>query len=271
MSYTNYHSKYSRNKILLSPGTRVDSLFVPTATQQHALGRILEADDGTGRMWRYCKAGGVALVQAFMGASEACAATTVGVDVPQVGYDFADGDTRFDILLGTGHAYATHELIDGMLYVNKSPTEAAKVGGYFIIKDNWIKTDDTVMTIEIADQDGLRLTAALTSDDNELSVIKSPYMDTVINPTSQAAMVVGVPNVPVPINYYYWAQYRGPCCLIVDDGETVVVGQPVGKPGTAGDAGACGVPANDGTNAIWGTCMVIAATDEPAIVNLLLP
>ena len=267
MSYTNYHSTYSRNKILLSPGTRVDSLFVPTATQQHALGRILEADDATGRMWRYCKAGGVALVQAFMGASEAPAATTVGVDVPQVGYDFADGDTRFDILLGTGHAYATHELIDGMLYVNKSPTEAAKVGGYFIIKDNWIKTDDTVMTIEIADQDGLRLTAALTSDDNELSVLKSPYMDVVVTPTTQAAIVVGVPNVPVPINYYFWAQYRGPCAIISED--TVAIGNPVGYAATP-TAGMCG-PMGADTDPIYGSAMIDGADSEPSIVMLNLP
>ena len=267
MSYTNYHSTYSRNKILLSPGTRVDSLFVPTATQQHALGRILEADDATGRMWRYCKNGGVALVQALTVSSEAPAATTLGFEVPQVGYDFADGDTRFDILLGTGHAYATHELIDGILFVSKSGTDGAVIGGMFIIKDNWIKTDDTVMTIEIADQDGLRLTTALTSDDNELSVIKSPYMDVVVTPTTQAAIVVGVPNVPVPINYYFWAQYRGPCAIISED--TVAIGNPVGYAATP-TAGMCG-PMGADTDPIYGSAMIDGADSEPSIVMLNLP
>jgi hypothetical protein len=270
MSYTNYNKDVGfRNKILLSPGTRMDSLFTPTATQQHALGRILEADDATGRMWRYCKAGGVALVQAFMGQSEVPSGN--GLEVAQAGYDFADGDIRFDMLLTTGHGYANQELIDGLLYVNKSPTDGAVVGSCHIIKDNWIKTADTVMTIEIADQGGLRLTAALTSDDNELSVIKSPYMDTVIKPANGLALSIGVPNVAVPINYYYWAQFKGWCPVIVDDGETLVIGEPAGQPGTAGDAGAIGVVANDGTDEVWGTVVTIGATDEPAIIKLDLP
>ena len=269
MSYVNYHSDYMRNKILLAPGTRMDSLFTPTASQQHALGRILEADDGTNRFWRYCKAGGVALVQAFMGQGEVPSAN--GLEIAQVGYDFADGDTKFDMLLTTGHGYANNELIDGIVYVNKSPTDGAVVGSAHIIKDNWIKTSDTVMTIEIADQGGLRLSAALTSNDNELSVIKSQYMDTVIKPADGLAVAIGVPNVAVPVNYYYWAQYRGWCPVIVDDGDTLVIGEPAGQPGTAGDDGAIGVVAADGTDEVWGTVVTIGDTDEPAIINLMLP
>jgi hypothetical protein len=266
MRYTNDHADYHRNKIMLSPGTRMDSLFTPTATQQHALGRRLEADDATGRKWRYCKAGGVALTRAFMGQSEVPSGN--GLEIAQTGYTGSVGDSKFDILLTTGHAYADHELIDGLIYLNKSPTAGSTVGDAYIIKDNWIKTSDTVMTIEIADQGGLRTAFAAT---DELSVIKSPYMDTVIKPANGLAIAIGVPNVDVAINYYYWAQYKGWCPVIVDDGETLVIGEPAGQPGTAGDNGAIGVVANDGTDEVWGTVITIGDTDEPAIIALDLP
>ena len=269
MSYTNYDCTYRRNKITLPPGARMDSLFTPTSDKKFALGTILEMDDGTGRMFRYCYNGAVALTRCFMGASEAPHAN--GYEIAQTGYDFANGDQVISILLTTGHGYADDELIDGFLYFGKSPTDGFTVGDFYIIKSNKITTSDTVMKIEIADEGGLRLSTAATSDDNEISVMKNPYHSVVVNPTSQAAIVVGVPLVDVAINYYYFAQYRGPCPLIVDDGETIVIGEPVGKPGTAGDTGACGVVANDGTDCVWGTVMQIAATDEPAIVNLMLP
>lgn len=264
MSYTNLNKDYRRNKITLAPGTRSDTLFTPTADQKYALGTILEADDATGRMWRYCKNGAVALTQAFMNASEAPHAN--GLEIVQTGYTMSVGDIKFDILLTTGHGYATNELIDGIFYVNKGT--AAALGAYYIIKDNWIKTSDTVMTIELADQDGIRTAIAAT---DEISVIKSPYMDTVVNPTTQAAMVVGVNNVAVTANYYYFAQYRGPCALIVDAGDTVVIGEPIGKAGTAGTAGAGGLIANDGTDCTWGTVMTVGAAAEPSLVNLNLP
>jgi hypothetical protein len=167
MTYTNYEKTYFRNKILLSPGTRLDSLFTPTAAQQHALGRICEADDGTGRMWRYCKAGAVALTRAFMGQSEVPSGN--GLEIVQTGYTMSVGDIKFDMLLTTGHAYANNELRDGILWVNKSPTAGITVGDAYIIKDNWIKTSDTVMTIEIADQGGIRNARVAT---DELSLMK---------------------------------------------------------------------------------------------------
>ena len=268
MSYTNLNGTHPRNKITLSPNTRMDSLFTPTATQKHALGRIMEADDGTGRMWRYTKNGGVALTRAFMNASEAPHAS--GLEIAQTGYAHSVGDSVFNVLLTTGHGYADNELIDGMFYINKSETAGSTVGDYYIIKDNKIITDDTVMQIQLADEDGLR-TALVATD--EISVIKSPYRDVVVNPTTQAALTIGVNIVDVAINYYFWAQYRGPCALIIDDGETVIIGEPIGKPGTAGDPGAGGVVANDGTDCVWGTVMTVGATlgDEPSMVMLNLP
>ncbi len=211
-------------------------------------------------MWRYTKNGAVALVQAFTVSSEAPSAN--GEEIVQTGYTMSVGDIRFDMLLTTGHNYANHELVDGLLWANKG---ISPLGDTYIIKDNWIKTDDTVMTIEIADQDGIRVAIAAA---HELSLIKSPYRDVVVTPTTQAAMVVGVPNVAVAANYYFWAQYRGPCAIISED--TTVIGNPVGYPATPNTAGTCG-PIGADTDPTYGVCMSAAANDEPSMVMLNLP
>jgi hypothetical protein len=265
MSYTNYNTTYPRNKILLAPGARMDSLFTPTSAQKHALGRIMEADDGTGRAWRYCLNGGVALTRAFMGQSEAPSAN--GLEIAQTGYTGSVGDVKFDILLTTGNSYSDGELADGWLLMNKSPTVGSTVGDMYLINTNKWTTSDTVMNITLADEGGLR-TAFAASD--ELSVIKSPYRDIVVMPTTAAAKAVGVPLVDVTIAYYYWAQFKGPCPLIVDTSETVVIGEEVGYPGTISVAGTCGL-VGAGTDAVWGTVLHVGAAAEPAIVDLMLP
>ena len=264
MSYTNYNMDTSvngglRNKILLAPGARMDSLFTPTSGQKHALGRIMEADDGTGRMWRYCKNGSTALVQSYLVSSEAPSAN--GLEIVQTGYTMSVGDIRFDMLLTTGNNYSDHELADGWLYVNKVATI---LGDQYLIKDNWWKTSDTVMTVEIADQAGIRHAIAAT---HELSVVKSPCRDVVVTPTTQAAIIVGVPNVAVTANYYFWAQYKGPCTVIVDTGETIVIGEPCGYPATPNVAGAIG-PIGADTDTYIGNAMTVGAAAEPSLVML---
>lgn len=266
MSYNNLNQTYRRAPERFPMQLKSDrNLFNPTAIQHYMLGADYDMCDG--RKFRYCKNGSVALVRAFMGQSEAPAATTVGVDVPQTGYTGALGAKKFNILLGTGNNYSNSELIDGMLYFNKSPVAGSTVGDYYIIKDNYWTTSDTVMNIEIADDGGLR-TAFIATD--ELSVLKNMYRDIIVMPTTATAKAVGVPLADVAVDYYYWAQYRGWCPIIVDDGETVVIGEVVGYPGTIADAGACGI-VGAGTDAVWGVCVMIGATDEPAIVDLMLP
>lgn len=264
MSYTNYNMDTAnngglRNKILLAPGARMDSLLVPTATQQHAMGRILEADDGTGRKWRYCKNGAVALVQSYLVSAEAPSAN--GLEIVQTGYTMSVGDIIFNMLLTTGHNYSDHELTDGWLYVNKVATV---LGDQYLIKDNWIVTADTVMKVEIADENGIRHAIAAT---HELSVVKSEYRDVVVTPTTQAAVIVGVPNVAVTANYYFWAQYKGPCTVIVDTSETIVIGEPVGYPATPNVAGAIG-PIGADSDTYIGNAMTVGAAAEPSLVKL---
>ena len=258
MSYDNYNHTYRRTQINGPAQLKTNAdIFTPTADQNHALGAEYWTNDGTGRAFRYCKNGAVALTRALMNASEAVAAE--GVAIAQTGYTMAVGAKKFDMLLTTGNGYTDSELVDGWLWFNKSPTAATTVGDCYLIKDNKWTTSDTVMNVEIADAGGIR-TAIVATD--ELSICKNPFRDTVVNPTSQAAMVVGVNLVDVTANYYYWAQFRGIAPLIVDASDTVVVGEPIGKAGTPGTAGAGGLIANDGTDCTWGTVVVVSAGAE---------
>jgi len=92
-----------------------------------------------------------------------------------------------------------------------------------------------------------------------------------VQPTSLDGLVVGVSLADVPAGYYYWAQYKGICPILVDASDTIVVGEPAGKPGTNGTAGAVGLVANDGTDAVWGITWYVATGGEPALIALNLP
>jgi hypothetical protein len=77
-----------------------------------------------------------------------------------------------------------------------------------------------------------------------------------------------VPLIGVTIAYYYWSQTVGPAPVIVDTGETIVVGQPVGLPATSAVPGACGVNVTITTR--WGRVMFVAAAAEAALIDLQL-
>jgi hypothetical protein len=265
MSYTNLNQDFIGGKISLTPNTRIPSLFTPTAAQEYKLGTVLEEHGGTSRMWRYCKNGAVALSKALMTCTPLHDAQALAQI--QTGYGAAVGAMRFDCILTTANALTDDELIDGTLLVNDG---GDAMGDSYIIKNNKWKTTDTIMTIEIADEGGVRTAIAVTDD---LTFLKHKCHEVIVTPTTQtsAGPAIGVPNVDVTANYYFWAQYRGWCPMILDTTDTIIVNNEVGRAATLDVAGAVGVPANDGTDAVWGVCAYASTNAEAAIINLMLP
>lgn len=247
------------------PAQIVDSanIFTPTVDQKYMLGAIYETNDG--RAFRYCKDSGTGSAKALIQCSEPIDAQQLGN--AQTAYGVSAKEVKFDILVATGSGIANHELIDGYLYVNAS-TPGVAGGSFYIIKDNYWITGDTVMMIEIADSGGVRTAIAATDD---ISIVKNICRDTKVNPTNRDAPVVGVAMEIVTASYYYWAQYRGIACCLVDASDTIVVGEPCGKAGTAGTAGAVGLVADDVTDAVYGTVVSFVAHTEYCLVNLMLP
>ena len=264
MSYTNYYQGGSRNKITCKSFLDAQHLFTPTADKKHALGRILEIDDGTGRKFRYCQDAGSGISKALMAASAALDTQAI-TSTAQTAYGAALGAQKFNVLLTAGNAWTDHALRDGWLLVGDG---GDAMGDMYMIKDNYWTTSDTVMTVEIADEGGLRTIIAATDD---VVLFQSKYANCVVNPTTQAGGVVGVPLADVSASYYFWAQFRGYTPIICDAGDTIVVGEPAGKAGTPGTAGGVGLVENDGTDAVWGTVVYASTTEECAIIDLLLP
>lgn len=263
----NLNTEKLRNKLVISTGSRFDSLHTAEATQKHALGRILELDDGTGRAYRYTKNGAVELAPHLMAASALIDAQQIGQI--QTAYGASVGAIKFDILATTAHTITDGELKDGWLLVNDGA--AGTMGDLYLINDNYevVPGTDTALTIILAEP--LRH-AILATDD--VSFIKNKFLDVIVTDQgtkTNSGQAIGVSRVTVAVSYYYWAQYRGFCGMIVDNGDTIIVNEPVGWPGTHGVDGTVGLVANDGTDDVWGILVSTPTGDEAVIVDLMLP
>lgn len=262
MSYTNYNMGAPRNKITCKSFLEAEHLFTPTATQKHALGRILEIDDATGRMWRYCKAGAVGLSKALVNSSAALDAQAI-TSTAQTAYGAAAGSTKFDVLLTTGNAWTKNALVDGWLLVSDGGTA---MGDLYMIKSNKWTTSDTVMNVEIVDEGGLRNAIAATDD---VILFQSKCANTVVSATNPISPMTGVSLVDVTATYYYWDQFRGYAPILTDDTDTVVVGDVV----TLSDSVAGTIHLNDALtdDVPVGILVHSGATGEPSIVDLMIP
>lgn len=222
------------------------------------------------KVWRYAWAGATGLSRAYMHQGEAPAASYL-VDQVQTGYGATAGATTFKVLVTTGSGIDATHLIGGTLVVEELGT--GDIGDIYTIGNASWYSGDTVLTITTLKP--IRNTIAATA---KLTIIKNPYMDTIVVPTSgQTALAVGVPLVDVTAKYGYWTQTQGIAPLFVDTGDTIVVGQPVGLPASSAVAGACGPVTIDPTltavtqvPATWGNAVQVGAASKVALVNLSL-
>lgn len=265
MSYTNYPTTYLRNKLVIAPGARMDALdgpalWNPTAVQNHALGRILELDDGTNRAFVYLENGSNEIIKAGMTQSEAIDAQCLD-SLQDTGGVVAKNSKKFDIQIDTGNALNDGDLAGGWMIVN----QGALGGDCYFIKDNNWTTSDTLINIEIADQGGLR--NAIAAADN-ISFIKNRFKDVIVKPTTLTAKMLGVTLSIVPADYFFWAQWRGPTAVIIDTGDDIVVGEPVGHIDGSGTAGSVGLVSTHATDVVVGQCIYDAAGADFGLVNL---
>lgn len=238
---------------LLVGGTE-QSILEESATQNYVLGSVKR--DRYGRKFRYCLNGAVALVAGYMTQGPAVVANYT--EEVQTGYANAIASVAGNVLITAGATPAADLFKDGWMLVNK---------GAGIGQNRRILTSGSHATIiALTWEGGLEVATTATS---EISLIQSPYKASIVMPvTTPTNIPTGVPLIGVTIAYYYWSQTAGPAPVIVDTGETVVIGQPVGLPATSAVPGACGVNVTITTR--WGKVMFVAAAAEPALVNLTL-
>lgn len=200
-----------RNSLFLGDYAKpYQNVEVATAAALHDLGSYF--DDEFGRRFRYCKNGGVALVSGYAVQTSvlAGATTTLQTKAP-IAVAAAIGDTRvFVQALTTAQPASLFK--DGMAAFWQTATN----GGFFrLVKDNnALATTGTTNYIDLYEP---LLVALTTSDTVALSV--NPYSGLVVAPnTTPTGKIIGVPNIAVPIGYYFWCQVRGWAAVELKDG-----------------------------------------------------
>ncbi len=237
-------------------GDPTEGLFTPTVDQKYRLGTKLM--DNHGRVWRYAKNAATQLEVALMAQCEAQDAQSIE-QIQTAGAIHAIGTTKFSLVVTTGSGITDGELQDGWLVVNKS----TGIGYSYPIKWNRWLTSDTLIEVELYEP--LRVATATTT---EFTFIRNRWANVLVMPTTVTGIAAGVPNVVIPASYYGWLQTKGYCPMLVDAGDTLVIGAAVGNPGTNGTAGGVGIPAI--TTQIWGHCVYIATAGECALIDLNL-
>jgi len=240
---------------MVSGQTALQSVYAMSATKNCTLGTKLREKE-TGREFDYARAGGVNLSKALMTQSAVPVANYL--EQVQTAYGWAVGATSGYILITTGATPAVDYFADGNVVVN----QGTGIGGMFPILSN--TSHATILYVELKPGHPVNVAWVAAS---ELSLIKNPFSDTIVCPvTTLTAPPAGVPIIDVTACYYYWSQVKGPCPLLVDTGDTITIGEPVGAAGTNAVAGAIGVATT--VEGHYGRAMTIATAGEPAIINL---
>ena len=236
-------------------GAPTEGLWTPTSTQQHRLGARFS--DGHGRVYRYVKNGAAELAAGYMCSSEAPHADVS--TITQTGYTTAIGDEKIRCLFTTTNNILDDELVDGFLTV----ATGTGLGHTYGIAGNKYISGDTVSVIDLYEP--IRVATAATS---VMSFAKSRHRDVIVCATTPAGSLVGVAPHVITASYYGWLQVKGPCGVVVDTSESILIGCEVGTPASGAVAGACGVAAI--TEGIWGKCLGVEAAAGTALIDLAL-
>lgn len=231
-----------------------------SATQNYGIGSILDLPDG--RRFRYAQAGAANITRALM--QQSAAVNTSFTDITQTGHAQVVGATAITVLCTTGSANPVNYFAGGKLIVT---TGSGSLGDIYDIVSSALEVTDTLMDLVLAQP--LRNAIAATS---KVTLIPNRWSNTIVVPaTTATGAAAGVPLVDVTAANYYWSQTKGPAPLIVDTGDTLVVGGKAGIPATNAVAGACGTTtATLYAFPVYGTVMWIAAAAEPALISLEL-
>ncbi len=261
MSYDNY-SQTKRRSRFAEPFKMVaaENIFTPTVDQTAMLGAEFTTDDG--RTFRYCKNGAVALAKNVMIQSEEI--DTQAIDILQTGKSAAVGVKLLSLLITTANALADGGLVNGWIIVNQG-TSAIDEGDMYVVKNNTFTSGDTAIDIEIADQGGVRNAISATSN---ITFVKNLYRDVIVKPTTLTGVMLGATTTIVAINFYFWAQTRGVASVIIDTGDSIVVGEPLGHLDGSGTAGSLGSVSTLATDTTVGTAISAAAGADYGIVLL---
>jgi hypothetical protein len=186
-------------------------------------------------------------------------------DTVQTAYTQNEGDTVIEVLATTGNAILDGDMINSWLLVNQTADGAGAAGDLYLINNNKWVTGDTVLQLTLADQGGIRNAIAATAN---LTIIKNKFKDVIIKPTTLTGPMIGVTRSIIPASYFFWAQFRGPTSVIIDTGDTVVAGEPIGHIDASGTAGSLGLVSTFAEDNMVGHLLTWADGADFALVDL---
>lgn len=172
-----------------------------SSSQSVKLGTKGETIDG--RIFRYSKAGAVALVAGKVHVAAAHVANHVNQAVQAAA---AVGDTRVSLTLGATAATA-NQYAGGLLVMN----DAAGEGIAYRISSHDAAASAGVLGVNLEEPVAVALTTS-----SEYSLIANPWNSVIISPSAIAHRPVGVANVAVAISNFTWLQTGGDAATLAD-------------------------------------------------------
>ncbi len=234
-------------------------IYTASATKNYDLGTIRQFSDG--RRFRYSQAGASNITRALM--QQTAVADSKFLNIAQTGHSQTAGATSITVLCTTGSAVAANYFAGGRFTV----LTGTNIGDSYLIVSSSLQATDTLLNLVLGEP--LRNNIATT---DKTAVTPNRWKSTVVVPTTTAtAAAAGVPLIDVTAAYYYWAQTKGAAPMIVDTGDTLVIGAKAGIPGTDAVAGTAGVAtATAYAFPTYGTVLYISVADQSALINLEL-
>jgi hypothetical protein len=250
---------YPDDIIFAGDGEPVQSIYEESATQEYRLGTKLVYPDG--RIFRYAEAGET-LSKALMTSAQENYAYCDAETQSTYGTSANVGDIEIDIDVTTGGSWPENDFAGGYI-VNTSGTATCIGDIYRVVANKIDGSDDTKMRVQL--ETPIRVAWDASS---VIYMMKNAYKDVEKFPTTPVGTATGIPLIDVTSGYFFWAQRGGYAPCIVDDGETLVMGDAVGHPATVADEGACGVVG--ATDHVWGYVVMVAGTDAAALIDLTI-
>ena len=247
---------YPRGIILGDESEPRQTIHEESSTQQYTLGTQLWYGDG--RKFRYASSG-AALSKAYMTCSATNTPNCVAEAQGTSGVNVEIGDMEITIDVTNASGITDDLYAEGYVSVDTS-TGIGDI--YKIVACKLLTTTTARLLLET------KIRTAWAAG-TTISLLRNRFRDVVVFPTTATQPATGIPLIDVTSGYYFWAQTKGEAPCYVDTGDTIVLGEMVGKPGTHTVAGACGVP-TAGTSDVWGKVRYVVAAASVAVIDLNL-
>ena len=249
------------NIILGSDGIAIrQSIYEESSVKKTDLGRFIDFQDG--RRFRYCQADG-AITKGHVCTTANVVANDNTVTQTGMTVDLSNGYIGKKVINVLLAAATTANLYEGGYLTIEGGTG---LGQMFKIKSNKAGGASVAVPCELTLYDPILVALDATSI---ITLTKNKYKDVVVGAaTTVVGSPIGVPLISITDNYYFWAQTRGYCPIVVDDDGALTVGMEVVMGG--GDTGAVVVCADATLSRRLGVAVQVAAQDTYATIDLML-